>query len=399
MFGFLKKKLKEVAKKFSKKIEEEEKEEISVKEQIEMIEETLEGTKPVEEKVVVEEKPEEEKEEVREELVEKETQKEEKKVEEKPPVEKVEEKKEEVKEKKKRVGLFEKLKRKISMHKISEKEFNEFFDELELILLENNVALEVIDKIKENLKEELVGKEIKRGEQEKFLFNSLKKAIEDVLLEFDVNKIIERIEENKAKGEPTKILFIGVNGVGKTTTLAKFAKYLMDKGYSVVISASDTFRAASIEQLQIHADNLGIKLIKHQYGADAAAVAYDAIQYAKAHGIDVVLIDSAGRQHTSSNLMDELKKLKRVANPDFTVFVADSMTGNDAVDQAKEFQEKVGYDFSILTKADVDEKGGAILSVAYVSGKPIAFLGTGQSYSDLVPFKKEEIVEKLMGNE
>ncbi len=392
MFGFLKKKLKEVAEKFSKKIEEEEKEEISVKEQIEMIEETLEGTKPVEEKVTIEEKPEEEKEEVEEvneesvEKVEEEAPKEEKKV-------------EEVKEKKKRVGLFEKLKRKISMHKISEKEFNEFFDELELILLENNVALEVIDKIKENLKEELVGKEIKRGEQEKFLFNSLKKAIEDVLLEFDVNKIIEKIEENKAKGEPTKILFIGVNGVGKTTTLAKFAKYLMDKGYSVVISASDTFRAASIEQLQIHADNLGIKLIRHQYGADAAAVAYDAIQYAKAHGIDVVLIDSAGRQHTSSNLMDELKKLKRVANPDFTVFVADSMTGNDAVDQAKEFQEKVGYDFSILTKADVDEKGGAILSVAYVSGKPIAFLGTGQSYSDLVPFKKEEIVEKLMGNE
>ncbi len=379
MFGFLKKKLKEVAKKFSKKIEEEE---IPVEEQIEMIEETLEGTKPVEEKVVIEEK---------------------KEVKEKPPVEKVEEKAvekvEEVKEKKKKIGLFEKLKRKISMHKISEKEFNEFFDELELILLENNVALEVIDKIKENLKEELVGKEIKRGEQEKFLFNSLKKAIEDVLLEFDVNRIIERIEENKAKGEPTKILFIGVNGVGKTTTLAKFAKYLMDKGYSVVISASDTFRAASIEQLQIHADNLGIKLIKHQYGADAAAVAYDAVQYAKAHGIDVVLIDSAGRQHTSSNLMDELKKLKRVADPDFTVFVADSMTGNDAVDQAKEFQEKVGYDFSILTKADVDEKGGAILSVAYVSGKPIAFLGTGQSYSDLVPFKKEEIVEKLMGNE
>ncbi len=379
MFGFLKKKLKEVAQRFSKKIEEEEKaEEISeeAKEQIEMIEETLEGTKPVEEKVT---------EEIEEEKAE------EKKV--KEETKKVVPKE----EKPKKLGLFQRIKRKILLHKISEKEFNEFFDELELILLENNVALEVIDRIKENLKNELVGKEIKRGEQEKFLFNSLKKAIEDVLMEYDINQIIEKIEENRKAGEPTKILFIGVNGVGKTTTLAKFAKYLMDRGYSVVISASDTFRAASIEQLQIHADNLGIKLIKHQYGADAAAVAYDAIQYAKAHGIDVVLIDSAGRQHTSSNLMDELKKLKRVANPDFTIFVADSMTGNDAVDQAKEFQEKVGYDFSILTKADVDEKGGAILSVAYVSGKPIAFLGVGQSYSDLVPFKKEEIVEKLMG--
>ncbi len=391
MFGFLKKKIKEVAKKFSKKIEEEEKEEVKeeipeeAKEQIEMIQETLEGTKPVEEKVIIEEpkvkgkKPEK-----------KEVKKEEKKpkVEEKPK-----------KEEKKKLGIFGRIKRKISMHKISEKEFSEFFDELELILLENNVALEVIDKIKENLEKELVGKEVKRGEQEKTLFESLKNAIESVLVEFETDKIIDKIEENKSKGEPTKILFVGVNGVGKTTSLAKFAKYLLDKGYSVVISASDTFRAASIEQLQIHANNLGVKLIKHQYGADAAAVAYDAVQYAKAHGIDVVLIDSAGRQHTSSNLMDELKKLKRVTQPDFTIFVADSMTGNDAVDQAKEFQEKVGYDFSILTKADVDEKGGAILSVAYVSGKPIAFLGVGQGYDDLVPFKKEEVVEKLMGNE
>ena len=206
------------------------------------------------------------------------------------------------------------------------------------------------------------------------------------------------IDENKKTGKPTIFLFLGVNGVGKTTTLAKFARRLIDKGYSCVIAASDTFRAASIEQLEIHAKNLGIRLIKHQYGADAAAVAYDAIEYAKAHGIDCVLIDSAGRQHTSTNLMDELAKIKRVSKPDFTIFVADSMTGNDAIEQAREFKDKVGYDFSILTKTDVDEKGGAILSVGFVSKKPIAFLGNGQGYDDLVPFKKDEIINKLIEN-
>ena len=208
-------------------------------------------------------------------------------------------------------------------------------------------------------------------------------------------EIIKKIEENKSKGEPTKILFLGVNGVGKTTSLAKMCYWLQSKGYSVVISASDTFRAASIEQLEIHANKLGVKVIKHEYGADPAAVAYDAIEYAKAHKIDVVLIDSAGRQHSNTNLMDELAKIKRVAKPDFTIFVADALTGNDAVEQAKEFG-KIGFDAIILGKADVDQKGGAILSVSYVSGKPILFLGVGQDYKDLEPFDKEKLLDKLL---
>lgn len=173
-------------------------------------------------------------------------------------------------------------------------------------------------------------------------------------------------------------------------------KWLQKNGYSTVIAASDTFRAASIEQLEKHAERLGVKVIKHKYGADPAAVAFDAIEYAKAHKIDCVLIDSAGRQHSNTNLMDELKKLKRVAKPTFTIFVADALTGNDAVEQAREFSEKIGYDFSILAKADVDQKGGAILSVSYISKKPIAFLGVGQDYADLEPFNKEKILEKLI---
>ena len=335
MFGFLKKKIKNLASKFSKKVEEEKSKEI-------------------------------------------------------------EEKKEEKIEKK---SVIEKIKKKITEKKITEKDFEKLFDDLEIVLLENNVAMEVIEKMGDELKKELIGKSVKRKEINEIIINSIRNAISDVLIEFDDEIIFNKIKENKKDKKPTIFLFLGVNGVGKTTTLAKFGYLLKNKGYSCIFSASDTFRAASIEQLEVHGKNLGIKVIKHKYGADAAAVAYDSIEYAKAHGIDCVLIDSAGRQHTSSNLMDELAKIKRVSNPDFTIFVADSMTGNDATEQAKEFENKVGYDFSILTKADVDEKGGAILSVGYISKKPIAFLGVGQEYKNLIPFKKDEIINKLIGND
>ena len=312
---------------------------------------------------------------------------------------KIEEEKEEKKEIEKKPKIIERIKKKITEKRISEKDFERLFDELEIVLLENNVAIEVIDKMKEKLKEDLIGKSVRRKEVNEFILNAIRDAISNVLIEFDENIIFRKIEENKSIGKPTVFLFLGVNGVGKTTTLAKFGYLLKNKGYSCVFSASDTFRAASIEQLEVHGKNLGIKVIKHGYGADAAAVAYDSIEYAKAHGINCVLIDSAGRQHTSSNLMDELVKIKRVSKPDFTIFVADSMTGNDAIEQAREFENKVGYDISILTKVDVDEKGGTLLSVGFISKKPIAFLGTGQDYKDLIPFKKNEIINKLIGNE
>ncbi len=308
------------------------------------------------------------------------------------------EEKKEVKKEEKKAKISEKIKKVFVEKKISEKDFNSLFDEFELILLENNVALEVIEEIRKKMENEIVGKSVKKKEIKNFIMNSIKDAISNVLLEFDEKSIYNKIEENRKVGKPTVFLFLGVNGVGKTTTLAKFANLLIKRGYSCVMAASDTFRAASIEQLEVHSKNLGVKLIKHQYGGDAAAVAFDAIEYAKAHGIDCVLIDSAGRQHTSTNLMEELAKIKRVSKPDFTIFVADAMTGNDAIEQAKEFEEKIGYDFSILTKVDVDEKGGALLSVGYISKKPIAFLGNGQGYDDLVPFKKDEIINKLIGN-
>jgi fused signal recognition particle receptor len=301
-----------------------------------------------------------------------------------------------VEKKAEKVGFVEKISKAIFEKRLTDDEFNSVFKGLEISLLEANIAYEVIQILKENLKEKLVNQQVKRGKVEETILQTIEGTFRDILREKPVEEIEQAIRSNRHHSKPTSFLFLGVNGVGKTTSLAKMAKWLQKNNYSVVFAASDTFRAASIEQLEVHADKLKVRVIKHKYGADPAAVAFDAISYAKAHGIDCVLIDSAGRQHSNQNLMDELAKLKRVAKPDFTVFVADSLTGNDAVEQAWEFSEKVGYDFSILAKADVDQKGGAILSVSYISRKPIAFLGVGQSYSDLEPFSKEKVIERLV---
>jgi len=290
----------------------------------------------------------------------------------------------------------EKISRAILEKKLSEPEFENIFKELEISLLEANIAFEVIQLIKENLKKQFVNQHVKRGKVEETILKTIESTFREILSEKNPKDIEDKINENKKLRKPTAFLFLGVNGVGKTTSLAKMVKWLQNNNYTCVIAASDTFRAASIEQLEKHAEKLGVKVIKHQYGADPAAVAFDAIEYAKAHGINCVLIDSAGRQHSNTNLMDELHKLRRVAKPDFTIFVADSLTGNDAVEQAREFSERIGYDFSILAKADVDHKGGAILSVSYISKKPIAFLGIGQAYEDFEPFEKEKILAKLI---
>lgn len=304
-------------------------------------------------------------------------------------------KKKEVKEEEPKKKEKPSLIKKLILKRISEKDIDDMLEDLEISLLENNVALEVIEQIKYNLKTDLTGKSIGRRKIKDFVIGSLKDSISDVLIEIDEKEIFKIIKENKKKNIPTVFMFLGVNGSGKTTSLGKLAKLFLNKGYSCVFSASDTFRAASIEQIQVHGDNLGIKVIKHKYGADSAAVAYDAIQYAKAHKINCVLIDTAGRSHTNINLMDELRKVARVTKPDFKVFVADSLVGNDAVEQSKAFNYAVGIDFSILAKADVDKKGGAILSVGFVTKKPIAFLGTGQKYKNLEVFKKNNIIKKM----
>ncbi len=274
---------------------------------------------------------------------------------------------------------------------ISGSDLDEILSGFEVDLLENDVALEVTERILADMRASLKGKKVKRGEVERAIRDAVRLALEDVLSK---GKGIDLLEEIRKSEKPYKLAFVGINGTGKTTTIAKIANLCLQNGFEPVIAASDTFRAASIEQLEVHANKLGVKLVKHKYGADAAAVAYDAIEHAKAKGKAVVLIDTAGRMQTNANLMDELRKIIRVASPDLVVFVGDSLTGNDAVEQARTFNE-VRVDAVILTKSDADAKGGACLSISYAIGKPVLYLGTGQNYSDLVKFTPEWFMEKV----
>ena len=288
-------------------------------------------------------------------------------------------------------GFFSALREKIMTTKISGQQFEDMFSEMEMALLENNVAVEVIDKIKRDLKEALVDHPIRRGRVEETVIVSLKDSIRGLFESaFD---IVSRIREKREK--PYVIAFVGINGSGKTTSIAKFASYLRERGFSVVLAAADTFRAASIEQISQHGDKLGIRVVKHDYGADPAAVAFDAIKHGKAKGIDVVLIDTAGRMYSNADLVNEMKKIMRVAKPDLKIFVGESITGNDCVEQAKTFNDAVSIDGIILSKADVDEKGGAAVSVSYVTKKPILYIGTGQDYKDLRPFDVDAVMENL----
>jgi fused signal recognition particle receptor len=266
-----------------------------------------------------------------------------------------------------------------------------------LALIENDVAMIVADHICEEIEKRLTGLKVSRLEDRNKL---AKETVRAVLLETlqtpDKTDLIEVVEKKRCEKEPCIIVFIGINGTGKTTTIAKITHLLLKKKYSVVLACGDTFRAGSIEQLEEHAKRLGVPAIKQQYGADAAAVAFDAVQYAKARGTNVVLIDTAGRMQTNKNLVSEMEKTIRVVKPDLVLFVGDALAGNDAVFQAEEFNKSVKIDGSILTKVDADAKGGAAISIAYVTKKPIMFIGTGQKYDDLEPFNPETIVNRIL---
>jgi fused signal recognition particle receptor len=273
--------------------------------------------------------------------------------------------------------------------KLTEEKFDEIFDELELTLLENNVALEAIEKIKESLAEKLIGNSLK----ETNLTEELKNSILQLLI--NPKDFLTEIKDTLEVKSPFVILFVGINGAGKTTTLAKIASLLQKNKFSVCLAAADTFRAASIEQLQQHADTLKIPMIKKDYGSDPAAVGFDAVAYAKKNKVDVVLIDTAGRMQNKDSLMKEIEKIARVTKPDMKIFLGEAITGNDATKQAKAFNDSIDLTGIILSKADVDEKGGTAISVSHVTKKPILFLGTGQSYEDLEVFDKENLIEKL----
>ena len=287
----------------------------------------------------------------------------------------------------------------ITKKTISEDDIDDILEDLELSLIEGDVAFDVADKIVESMKEDLVGRKIKRrGDMELFTTNALKKAITEIIDNGSYDLLAD-IEASKQKGEPYKIMVVGINGTGKTTTIAKLARYLEKNGYSSVFGASDTFRAGAIEQLEHHANNLNMKIIKHERNSDPAAVAYDAVEHARATHKDVVLIDTSGRMQTNVNLMDEMKKIKRVSKPDIVIYVGDALMGNDATEQATKFNEVIDIDGIILTKADADAKGGAALSIGHVIHKPILFIGTGQSYDDLMEFKPEWMINQIFDEE
>ncbi len=291
--------------------------------------------------------------------------------------------------------FLERIKTKVQRITISEKAFEVYNEELKMLLLENNVALEVAEKVIEELKEEIIGKKLLKKEVESEIKDALKKIIENILIEpFDImEKIKEKIADQPK--EPYVILFMGINGTGKTTTIAKITDFLKKKGFSCVLAASDTFRAAGIEQLKKHGEKIGVKVISQQYGTDPAAVGFDAISYAKKNFINCVLIDTAGRMHTSKNLLKEIEKISKVCKPDLKLFVGESITGNDSIEQAKSFDWAVGIDGIVLTKADVDERGGTALSVGYITKKPILFLGIGQEYNNIEVFDKKKFLKEL----
>ena len=297
--------------------------------------------------------------------------------------------------------MLEKLKSTFSIFikkTLTEENLDKTLGELNLLLISNDVATETADLITSKIKDTLKNEQISLlSSKKKYLSEVLKEVITEILTPEKNINLIEEIRKKKETGLPYVMIFLGVNGTGKTTTIAKLAYYLKKHNITSVASASDTFRAAAIEQLTYHMNNVGIRVIKHEYKSDPASVAYDAINHASAKNIDVVLVDTAGRQVSNKNLMIEMQKIVRVAEPDLIVFVGDSLAGNDALNQAKEFNRNVGIDANILTKLDADTKGGSALSISYETRKPIIFVGTGQKYDDLKPFDRDFFISSILG--
>jgi fused signal recognition particle receptor len=278
---------------------------------------------------------------------------------------------------------------------LEEEDLEEPLWELEMALIESDVEVGVAEEILASIRSELVGES---RAQVQTTAQLVERALREALLEviavgqFDFEKRIAASEK------PVTIVFTGVNGVGKTTTIAKLARYLDQRGYSAVLANGDTYRAGANEQIREHAEALDARLISHERGGDPAAVIYDAVEYAEANEVDVVLGDTAGRLHTSNDLMEQLAKIDRVVEPDLTLFVDESVAGQDAVERAREFDAAATVDGAVLTKADADPQGGAAISIAHVTGRPVLFLGTGQGYDDLTRFEPESLVDDLLGD-
>ena len=284
---------------------------------------------------------------------------------------------------------------KIAVEKqISEKELDRVMENLTIELLESEIPFDLVEQISENIKKQMIDKKFARSDEFKEIIKSeFTRTIKEIFQKVEDVDLIQLINSKESK--PFKILIVGINGSGKTTTVAKIGHLLKENNISSAIVAGDTFRSGAIEQIKEHADRLELKLISQKYGSDPAAVARDGVEYSKTHNIDAVIIDTSGRVQTNSNLMQEVLKIKNVVNPDFTVFIGDSLAGNDLVSQTHEFFKFTDFNGSILTKVDADVKGGAILSILSETGKPIIYIGTGQEYKDLEKFNEERFLSGL----
>ncbi len=301
--------------------------------------------------------------------------------------------------------MFERLKQAFSAvtsavkeKQLSEEELDKVVFDFQISLIESDVAQSVAEALTTEVQKSVTGTKVDRSaDPSEVVGQRLTALLQDAFTKAGSVDLVANIREKvKSKGEPYVILFLGINGTGKTTTVAKLASYLKKQGLSVVCAAGDTHRPGAIEQLTEHAGRLALKVVSQRYGADPAAVGRDGVLYAKAHHTDCLIIDTAGRMQTNQNLMEEMAKIVRVVAPDFRIFVADALTGNDAVSQAELFNQHVGFDGAILTKADADVRGGAALSIVYTTGKPVLFLGMGQGYDDLAPFDTQKFLDSLL---
>lgn len=288
----------------------------------------------------------------------------------------------------------------IGQKEITEKVLDDALLDLQIALLESDVAQEVVDDLSKKLKGELLGLKLEKEQDAAQIVQSkLQSAVAEIFARAGKLDLVEKIKAKKvAKGGPFVIVFLGINGTGKTTTIAKMGNLLRKAGLTVVVAAGDTHRAGAIEQLEQHTNRLSLKIIKQRYGADPSAVGRDAVEHAKKNYIDAVLIDTAGRMQTSKNLMDEMAKIVRVVKPDVRLFIGDALAGNDTINQAREFFRYANFDGAILTKIDSDAKGGAAISITHITSKPIAYVGVGQGYDDIIPFDPDTFIESLFGS-
>jgi len=300
--------------------------------------------------------------------------------------------------------MFDKLKKAfsraakgIAQKELTEKVLDDILFDLQIALLESDVSQEVVDDLSIKLKKELLGLKLgKEQEATEIVQSKLQTALAEIFARTNRFDLIERIKTKKdARGGPFIVAFLGINGTGKTTTVAKIANLLRKAGFSVVVAAGDTHRAGAIEQLEQHANRLSLKIVKQRYGADPSSVGRDAYDHAKKNHIDIVLLDTAGRMQTSKNLMDEMGKIVRVVKPDVKLFIGDALAGNDTINQAREFFQYTNFDGAILTKVDADAKGGSAISIAHITSRPVVYIGVGQGYDDIIPFDSNKFIGSL----